>query len=172
MTAIILLASILRISRIDAQSFWNDEGNSARLSERSIPLIIEGTASDIHPPFYYLTLHGWRALAGDSEFSLRMLSAFLGIILVAATYALGRRLLRPGSKPISVIAAFLVAINPILVYYSQETRMYELMALLAVLSSLLLIRLISSPARRELIAVLYGLCLAAGLYTHYFSQLS
>jgi mannosyltransferase len=168
MTAILLLSSALRFSRIDAQSFWNDEGNSARLSERSIPLIIEGTASDIHPPLYYLMLHGWRSLTGDSELSLRMLSAFLGLILVAATYALGRRLLGPGSKPIAVIASLIVAVNPALVYYSQETRMYELMALLAVLSSLLLIRLIAAPARRGLIAVLYGLCLAAGLYTHYF----
>jgi predicted membrane-bound mannosyltransferase len=49
---VLLLATGLRFYGLDAQSFWNDEGNSARLSERSIPLIIEGTASDIHPPLY------------------------------------------------------------------------------------------------------------------------
>ena len=70
---ILLLATGLRFHRLAAQSFWNDEGNSARLSERSPRLIVEGTAGDIHPPLYYLLLRGWRALAGDSEFGLRAL---------------------------------------------------------------------------------------------------
>ncbi|MCA9956268.1 MAG: hypothetical protein KC434_16180, partial [Anaerolineales bacterium] len=48
LVVILLLAFGLRIHNLEVQSFWNDEGNSARLSERSISLIIEGTASDIH----------------------------------------------------------------------------------------------------------------------------
>ncbi|MCO5195698.1 MAG: hypothetical protein M9930_20755, partial [Anaerolineae bacterium] len=63
--AIILLASWLRFHWLAAQSFWNDEGNSARLSERSLRLILEGTASDVHPPLYYLLLRGWRELVGE-----------------------------------------------------------------------------------------------------------
>ena len=88
---ILLLATGLRFHRLDAQSFWNDEGNSARLSERAIPAILEGTASDIHPPLYYLLLHGWRALLGDSEFALRALSAFAGVLTVATVAALAKR---------------------------------------------------------------------------------
>ena len=61
---LLLLATGLRFHNIDAQSFWNDEGNSARLSERSVRLIIEGTASDVHPPLYYLILRGYRELVG------------------------------------------------------------------------------------------------------------
>ena len=79
MVALLLLAAALRFHRLGAQSFWNDEGNSARLSERSLQLIVEGTASDVHPPLYYLLLRGWRELAGESEFGLRSLSAFAGI---------------------------------------------------------------------------------------------
>ncbi len=55
--AILLLATGLRFYRLDAQSFWNDEGNAARAAERSIPLILEAAAGDIHPPGYYLLLH-------------------------------------------------------------------------------------------------------------------
>ena len=40
MTIVLLLAAAVRFHRLETQSFWNDEGNSARLSERSIPLII------------------------------------------------------------------------------------------------------------------------------------
>ena len=87
---LLLLAAGLRFYKLDSQSFWNDEGNSARLSERSIELIIAGTASDIHPPLYYLMLRGWRELLGEHEFGLRSFSAFAGILVVAATAKLGK----------------------------------------------------------------------------------
>ena len=92
LVAILLLAFGLRVHNLEVQSFWNDEGNSARLSERSIPLIIEGTASDIHPPLYYLLLNQWRKLAGDSEFGLRSLSLFAGLLVVPLTFVLGKNL--------------------------------------------------------------------------------
>ncbi len=69
-----LASFFLRFHLLSAQSFWNDEGNSARIAERSLRLILEGAAGDIHPPGYYLALAGWRALGGDSEFALRSLS--------------------------------------------------------------------------------------------------
>lgn len=165
---ILLLASALRFHQIETQSFWNDEGNSARLSERSVQLIIEGTASDIHPPLYYLVLRGWREILGDSELALRVFSAFVGVSLVAATIAFGRRLIGTGAEAPSLIAGLLVAINPALVYYSQETRMYEMLAFLAVLSTLLLVIWLQGGGRRLGLAVAYVLSSVAGLYTHYF----
>jgi hypothetical protein len=165
---VIILAAALRFHRIEAQSFWNDEGNSARLSERSIGLIIEGTASDIHPPLYYLLLRGWRELLGDSEFGLRSLSAFLGLGLVAATIALARRLVGPRGYRPALLAGILVAINPALVYYSQETRMYELLAFLALTSTLLFVMWLQSGSNRNSVAAGYVLAVTAGLYAHYF----
>ncbi|MFN2188373.1 MAG: glycosyltransferase family 39 protein, partial [Candidatus Promineifilaceae bacterium] len=165
---ILLLAAALRYHLIENQSFWNDEGNSARLSERSIPLIIEGTASDIHPPLYYLVLRGWRELVGESEFSLRLFSALSGVSLVAVVLTLSRQLLGAKSYSAALLAGFLAAINPALVYYSQEARMYELLALLASLSTALLIMWMQSGGKRILPAIGYVLTAAAGLYTHYF----
>jgi hypothetical protein len=162
------LATALRFHRLEVQSFWNDEGNSARLSERPVALIVEGTASDIHPPLYYLMLRGWRELLGESEFGLRAMSAFLGVGLVAVTYGLSRRILDHRREMLAILAAIFVAINPALIYYSQEARMYELMAFLAALSTLLLIALLQKRRRRAVIALGYTACVAAGLYTHYF----
>src|SRR5512137_1002138 len=107
--AILLVAAALRFHRLDAQSFWNDEGNSARIAERPTELILDGAAGDIHPPGYYLLLHYWRALAGESEFSLRALSAFAGVVLVLLSYLLGRRLF---SECVGLGAAFLGALSP------------------------------------------------------------
>ncbi len=164
---VLLLATALRFYRLDNQSFWHDEGNSARLSERTVRLIVEGTASDIHPPLYYLMLRGWRELAGDSEFGLRSMSAFLGVGVVALSFALGKLLIGP-LRFAPIIGSLLVSINPALVYYSQEARMYELLAFLSVLSTLLLVFLLQARFQKRGIAIAYVLVAAAGLYTHYF----
>ncbi|MCL4262994.1 MAG: glycosyltransferase family 39 protein [Anaerolineae bacterium] len=169
--ALLLLAFGLRFHLLAVQSFWNDEGNSARLSERSVALIIEGTASDIHPPLYYLLLHGWRQLAGDTEFGLRAFSAFAGVLLVAGVAAFSR-IIQPRDRwrgGMVRVAALLTAVNPALIYYSQETRMYALLGLLAVLSSWSLWQWrVAAGRARWLWAMAYVLLAAAGLYTHYF----
>jgi mannosyltransferase len=189
---ILLLATGLRFHQLDAQSFWNDEGNSARLSERSLDLIIEGTASDIHPPLYYLLLRGWRELVGESEFGLRSLSAFAGVLTVAGVMGLGsvigKRLSVNGNR-LTVVAGVVTAVSPPLIYYSQEARMYSLLALWTVLSTLVLMgtqryaedhgdarrkafSLFFSAKLRDLSVNLcvpvYVLLAAAGLYTQYF----
>lgn len=169
--AILLIAAALRFHRLGEQSFWNDEGNSARLSERSIPLILEGTASDVHPPLYYLLLRGWRELAGDSEFGLRALSAFLGVGATALTLALGRLFM--ASRPAGfLLGGLLAAIHPALVYYSQEARMYQALAFWGLLSTWLLFVWLrqkrSSPRLYSVPALAYLLAAAGGLYTHYF----
>ena len=184
MVAVLLLAFGLRVHSLEAQSFWNDEGNSARLSERSIPLIIEGTASDIHPPFYYLLLNQWRKLVGDSEFGLRSLSLFAGLLTVPLTFVLGRKINakapRRGGKGRSrlfgLMAAALLAINPAMIYYSQEARMYALLGLLSVLATVFLLRWFSVVSQQHSVISksslgwggAYVLCAAVGLYTHYF----
>jgi mannosyltransferase len=172
---ILALAAALRFYRLDAQSFWNDEGTSARVAERSLPLVTAAAIGDIHPPLYYYALHFWRGLVGASELALRSLSALLGILLVWLIYVLGRQLL---DEPAALIAALVAAINPLQVYYSQEARMYMLLAVWAAASTYFLVLWLKSssgrqdaetfePARRPGILIGYVLAAAAGMYTHY-----
>lgn len=166
---ILLLATAARFHALGRQSFWNDEGNSARLSERSVRLIIEGTASDIHPPLYYLILNGWQKLVGTSEFALRSFSAFAGVLTVLFTIQLGRWL---DGWRVGLVAGLFTAVSPPLIYYSQEARMYSLLGLLAVASTWLLVRGLGTRDKRHVPSpqslILYTLLLTAGLYTHYF----
>ncbi len=170
----LLLAAGLRLHRLEAQSLWNDEGNSARLAERDPAAIIAGAGGDIHPPGYYLLLAGWRALGGPSEFSLRLFSALASVLAAAALYALIRQAF---SRRAAALALLLAALSPFQVYYGQEARMYALTALLSALSMALVVRVLSLPAaqragrfdRRRAAAVLGGYVLVntLGLYTHY-----
>ena len=64
-------------------------------------------------------------------------------------------------------AAVLAALNPYITQYAQETRMYALVVLLGMLATALFLRAYTGderPARRW--PVLFGLALAAALYTH------
>jgi len=171
---IVLLAAGLRFYQLGAQSLWYDEGNSAAMVGRGIAQIVAAASGDIHPPFYYLLLAGWGALASKSELSLRLLSALFGVIAVAMMFALGKKLF---DRRVAVIAAALVALNPFQVYYGQEARMYMLVTLLSAASALLVAHVLTIPGemasgrfrprRAGAIIAAYVLVNAAGLYTHY-----
>src|SRR5512137_533042 len=134
---VLALAAFLRFYLLAGQSFWNDEGNSARIAERSLQLITEGAAGDIHPPLYYYLLHFWRSVFGSSEFALRSLSAALGVLLVGLTFLIGRQAFSAG---VGLLAAFVAAINPFQIYYSQEARMYMLLAVIGAAATFFLLR--------------------------------
>ncbi|MCB0234209.1 MAG: glycosyltransferase family 39 protein, partial [Anaerolineae bacterium] len=123
----ILLAAVLRFFRIGYQSLWADEGNSVAMAGRTLAEISAAAAADIHPPLYYWLLNLWVRIFGDSEIAVRALSALFGILLVWLTYQIAVRLF---DRRTALIATFFVAINPFLIYYSQEARMYEMLAAL------------------------------------------
>jgi mannosyltransferase len=173
---IILLAFALRFYRLDAQSFWNDEGTSVALAQRDLATITRNAAHDIHPPLYYYSLRGWMLVFGRSapvgaELAARSLSAFTGLLLVMGTYALARRLWGTG---VALLAALFSSLSPFQVYYSQEARMYVGVALFGLLSTLALERLLRhwkevGRAGSFLWAVLYVLSITAALYTQYYA---
>ncbi len=164
LVAILLLAFGLRFYRLGAQSLWNDEGTSVALAQRDLITITQDAARDIHPPLYYWLLGAWVRLSGTGEAAVRSLSALLGVVLVALTFALGRLL---AGHWLGLGAAFLAAVNPFHVYYAQEARMYMLLAVLTAGAMLSLALLVdrAKPALPAFVALV--LLEAAGLYTHY-----
>ncbi len=160
---LVLLAFALRTYGLEIQSLWADEGTSVALAPRPLVRIALDASRDIHPPLYYFTLHAWVALVGTGVFAVRGLSAVYGTLLVAVTYALGRRWFGRVGGTVAGLAA---ALSPFAVHYSQETRMYILMALLGALSWAAFARYLERPSPGRL-AVWWPVALAAA-YTHYF----
>ncbi|HXF62878.1 MAG TPA: glycosyltransferase family 39 protein [Caldilineaceae bacterium] len=166
LAGILILAAGLRFYRLDGSSLWSDEGNTWALVQRSWSQIARDAALDIHPPGYYWLLKGWTGLFGLEAAALRSLSALLGVGLTGVVYAIGAR----RSVSLGLAAALLVALNPLQVYYSQEARMYMLLALLgAGLFWALGVWLNREGSGAPVLgpALGYILCGILGLWTHY-----
>ncbi len=166
--AILLLAFGLRLYHLGAESLWYDETVSVYLAGQSLPALVAHTAGDIHPPGYYILLHTWIRLAGHSDFAVAFPSLFFGVLLVALAYRLAARFFWP---EVGLLAAFLVAISPYNLWYSQEVRMYTLaaalgMGVLEAVLSVLATRPGILPSWRHLAA--YALCAALGLWVLYY----
>ena len=119
-----------------------------------------------HPPFYYLSLWAWTQAAGQGEFALRFWSALPGVLSVPLIYLWLRRL---SSRGVGLFAAFLLAVSPFHVYYSQDARMYALVGALT-LSSLICFERILKDGRQTW-WIGWGLITLVGLATHYFMGL-
>jgi len=166
---ITILGLGLRLYRLDGQSLWYDEGFSVYLARMDLAEITARTAADIQPPLYYYLLHGWIQFFGDDEWGLRSLSVLFGTLSIPLIYGVGWQLFR--SRLAGVLAALLLAVSPLQVWYGQETRMYTLLVFLSLSSSLFLL-LVVNTKRRWAIPVLwvaYTLCSVVALYTHYFA---
>ncbi len=93
---------------------------------------------DVHGPLYTFVLYLWTAVAGDSEWALRLPSAVFGVALVAVVARLAARWL---GEETAVPAAWLAAGSPFLVWYAQEARNYTQLMLCAALATLAVLRL-------------------------------
>jgi mannosyltransferase len=168
MTAVALVVAgvtVARFATLDLQSFTFDETLTVRLSEMSFGDML-GEMPDIerNPPLYYVVIWPWAQLAGTGEVALRIPSAVFATATVAIAFLVGRRLLGEAG---ALIATVLIAVNPWLFWYSQEARAYALYALVASLSLLYFVRLLTDPTPRHGWA--FALWSAVAVCTHYFA---
>lgn len=127
-----VLAFALRLWGIGLHSFSFDEAQSVYLAAQPAARILDDglhLRTDPHPPGYYLLLHGWMALFGDSDIAARTLGALIGAGLTLAVYATATLL---GGRGWGLLAGLLAAVSPYLIWYAQETRIFMLGVALAV----------------------------------------
>jgi mannosyltransferase len=165
--ALTVLGALLRFYRLGHQGFWFDEGNTVllvHLSPGKMLGLIPQTEST--PPLYYCVAWVWARVFGYGEVGLRSLSALAGVALIPVVYGAGATLV---SRRAGVIAAALAACSPLLIWYSQEARSYELLALLTSVSLLAFAFARTAPTPRAVTAWVIACALA--LATHYYASL-
>ena len=162
--ALTALAAALRLPTLGSQSLWLDEALTGRLARGSLGDLLHRVADEeANPPLFYLLEWAWTRVAGTSEVALRLPSALFGIALVPVAYAIGRRL--GGPRPAIALAA-LVAVHPLLVYYSQEARGYAAVALATALGFAAFLDALEGRRRASL---WWALASAIALGCHYFA---
>jgi mannosyltransferase len=163
--ALTLVAAALRFAGLASQSYWGDE--ALTVSEIRTPL--DGMLSlvlgqETTPPLYFVLAWGWAKVFGSGEAGLRSLSALAGTAMVPLAYLAAARLF---SRRVGVIAAALTALNPFLIWYSQEARAYAVYMTLTALSFLCFVVALRSREVRWLAG--WAVVSALALTAHFFA---
>ena len=195
-TAIAVLAGVaLRFA--PRSGLWLDEALSANIAGLPIGDIPSALRKDGHPPLFYVLLHLWSSIGGDSDWWLRAMSGVFSVLTLPVLYLAGRRVgerttghPRTGSGPATaidgsgsggglgahrtgLIVLAVAAVMPFGIRYGAEARMYALVTLLASVGYLLVDDLLSARRTgrdRVLVTIATALVAAALLWTHYWSM--
>jgi len=156
-----VLAAVIRLRHLGVQPLWLDEYYSALLAARPASIIIGNP--DGEAPLHGLLLHAVTLVGGASDAWLRLPSVVAGTLAVPVLYLVGRAL---DDRPVAALAALLLAVHPLAVWYSQEARVYSLLALCGLASTLALASVLRDGRRGA--AMLYALLAGVGFGLHYY----
>ncbi|MHB1712012.1 MAG: glycosyltransferase family 39 protein [Acidimicrobiales bacterium] len=160
----VVLAVALVLRFWTRSDLWLDEALTVNISKQPVSQIPFYLKRDGAPPLFYVLLHFWMGLFGESDLAVRSLPGVMGVATLPLVWLAGRRL---GGRGVGWAATLLVATSPFAVQYDTETRMYALVALLTVLGILAIQRVMDQPRRGNLVAV--AVVTALLLYTHYWA---
>ncbi|MCP4902303.1 MAG: hypothetical protein GY906_35500, partial [bacterium] len=144
------------------EGLWSDEAHTFACARLPAAELIRSTAEDNHAPAYFMLIKPVLSALGSSERALRLPSALFGVLTVWLLYVAGRSLV---TTRVGLQAAFLFAVSPMAVHYSQEARNYSLLMVLVTLAFMLGSKLSDQHPKRHIIFAEVGLFLAI-LYTH------
>lgn len=161
--AIVALALVLRLPGI-TDSVWYDELSSTRVVLGSVRALMFVIATDAHPPFYAVVMFVWIRVFGDSEISIRIFPMICGLLTIVLTARLAVAYGGPRAGP---VAAFILAISPPHIWYSQEARQYSFLLLLVTSCTWAFHRIRQSHETRWYVA--YAIAALCMVLTHYFA---
>lgn len=146
LSLILIVGAYLRLTALARQSLWFDEIDVVVRAQRPLSVVLHTfVAPGENGPFYNILLALWIRVAGISETAVRFPSAVAGVLAIPLIYLLGRRL---AGSTTGLLAAGLLAISPYHVWYSQEAKMYAIVVLLALASSLALVEALETDRAR------------------------
>ena len=158
----------LAIRLVVPRGIWIDEATS--IHDAALPfgqMLANLRNTDVHPPLYFAVL--WvtvRATGTTAASVMRLPSILFGSLVPPAAYIAARDL---WDRRTGIVAAGLCGLAPLLVWYSQETRMYSLFMLLAVLAVWAQVMAVRDGRRRYW--AIFVVASAGLVWTEYFGLL-
>lgn len=164
--AILILATGLRLFHLGSQPIWCDESYFWQCANHPgwFATLLHTVADDVYPPLFFLLLHGL-GLFTTSEFLIRLPMALAGVAAVGVLVVLLRRF---ADKRAALFAGALAAVSPVLIYYSQELKMYSILALFLLLLFYETVLCLEDPGRGWKRLALWA---TLAVYTFYLSLL-
>ena len=173
MTLVLLLAFALGANGLNRDMIAEDEMNTiANMGGFDSPYspaqIVDSlmTHSPNHVPLYFFLGAGWAQIAGWSQVSLRLISCFFGVLMIAWLYRFAADAV---NRRTAVVAALLMSTSAFVIMYWHEIRMYTMWLCLGIAHSWLYWRLAHRFRITRLTWILFTLTAVALLYTHNFS---
>ncbi len=160
LAALMLVSLWLRTRQIHFH-YWVDEGLSVGIASHPLSDIPGLLRQDGSPPLYYLLLHIWMSWRGTGELATHELSLIFALLTIPVAYWGGSSLF---DRRAGICCAVLAAGAGYVTIYSQETRMYSLLALLSLLVALSFVEVFIRRRRRYL--AVFVASLTASIYTH------
>jgi mannosyltransferase len=143
---------------------WLDEALSVNIARLPVGDIPEALRHDGHPPLYYVLLHGWMSVFGESDRAVRALSGVCSVAALPLMWLAGKRL---GGRTVAWIAVLVLALNPWALRYATEARMYSLIVALVLAGYLLVTKALEDDGIWWLVGIVA--VTAALLLTHYWA---
>jgi hypothetical protein len=160
LTALVVLAAALRLEGIGTW-YWVDEALSVGIARHSLADIPHLLLRDGSPPLWYLLAHVWTSAFGTTASATHALSLVFGVAIVPVGWVAARRI---ADERTGWFVAALLAISPFVTYFSRETRMYTLVALLSVIVAWTFVAAFVDGRRRAHLG--FAVALLALVYTH------
>jgi uncharacterized membrane protein len=162
-----VIAAGLALRLAIPRGIWLDEAISIHQAHLGLHDLFHNLQyGDRHPPLHHLALWLTVRAIGDGELAVRVPSLIAGTLVIPAMYLLGRELY---DRRTGLVAAAFGAVSPILIWYSQEARMYAFVTLFGLLAVWTQVRVIRNSSAGNWAA--YILSTSALMWSHYFGLL-
>lgn len=160
-----LVALILRLLLLkNYGDLWLDELYSWYFANQhtAFGTVFELLKQDLHMPLYFIILHCWMKIFGNTDTSMHLCSLFLTIPLIPMSFYIAKNLFGKMAGYFSVLA---FTINAFCIYYSIEVRFYGLVFVLSLLSAFFFVKILESFEKKHII----GFIISHGLLLYTFS---
>lgn len=161
---LMLIAAVLRIIGITSADLWRDEAFSVRTANQSLGRTIEIIAADTAPPLHSILLNFWIKIFGDGELAVRMLSYIFGMLALFVIFKIVEIFFKKEKN--ILITLILAAINPVLIYYSQEARSYSMLLFFSSTSLYFTLKILQKKEITKDSGIGLLVSTILGLYTH------
>ena len=163
LVVLLVVSTFIRTRYLSGQ-LWGDEALAIGIASHPLSTIFGALRHAGASPLYFLILHAWISAWGSSESATHMFSLLCGLIAIPAAMWAGWSTF---GRRAGFYAAALFAFSGFLTQYAQETQVFELAGLLALIATASFLH--AFVLRRRGHVVLFAAALVLLAYTSFWA---